>query len=94
MGKELNFAAVAWLGPALPRLETVRSIVGMLAISLFFTNLGFKSGTASGSTRDARRRVRLVWLGASVGLTPCFILAVISLARGRDFGAGVPAWVL
>jgi len=94
VGKELNFAAVAWLGPALPRLETVRSIVGMLAISLFFTNLGMKSGTASGSTRDARRRVRLVWLGASVGLTPCFFLAVISLVRGRDFGAGVPAWVL
>src|SRR5580692_5985517 len=89
---EVSFASVAWLRPALSKIELVNQIVGMIAISLFFVHMGAKSGTAS--TKDAARRIRYVWLGATVGLTPGFIVTVVSLAKGTGFGAALPAWLV
>ena len=91
-GKEVSFSAVAWMRPFLSRIDLVRQVVVMAAISLFFANLGAKSGTAS--TKDAARRIRFVWLGAAVGLTPGFVLGIVSLVKGTDYGFGLPAWVV
>jgi sigma-B regulation protein RsbU (phosphoserine phosphatase) len=63
----------------------------MPAMAVFFTALGIKSGQAS--TADARRRLRLVYWGAVVGLTPLFLVVIASLVSGRG-AAVVPAWVL
>ena len=41
---------------------------------------------------DARRRLQVLNAGSSIGLTPFFVLLVISLVRGVDFGLGVPRW--
>jgi len=90
VGRELNFAAVAWMRPFLPQLELIRQVVAMAAISLFFANMGVKSGAAS--TKDAARRIRFVWVGAAVGLTPAFLLGLRSLVTGTDFGIGIPVW--
>ncbi|MGC9946109.1 MAG: GAF domain-containing SpoIIE family protein phosphatase [Bryobacteraceae bacterium] len=90
-GMEFSFAAVAWLRPYLTRIDLVRQIVGMAAISLFFANMGAKSGTAS--TKDVARRIRFVWLGSAIGLTPGFVVALIGLFRGSGFGEGLPAWL-
>ncbi|MGA2588496.1 MAG: SpoIIE family protein phosphatase [Bryobacteraceae bacterium] len=92
IGKEISFASIAWLRPFLFPLDTVRKVTAMIAISLFFANLGHKSGTAS--TKDAARRIRLIWLGATVGLSPGFIVMLISLVTGADLEYSVPAWVL
>ena len=52
----------------LSQVSAIRQVVGMAAISLFFANLGAKSGTAS--TKDVARRIRLVWLGAAAASLP------------------------
>ncbi len=90
-GKEISFAAVAWLSPVLGPISTINQIAGMVAISLFFANMGAKSGSAS--SKDAKRRIGFVWLGAAVGLTPAFLVALYSLRTGHDFGVGVPEWL-
>jgi len=92
VGREVSFAAVAWIRPFLFQADLIRQIVAMAAISLFFANLGAKSGTAS--TKDSARRVRYIWLGAAVGLTPMFLVGLRSLFTGGDFGAGFPVWFL
>jgi sigma-B regulation protein RsbU (phosphoserine phosphatase) len=89
-GVEVGLASVAWLGPMLAPMALVNRIVGMAAISLFFAHMGAKSGTAS--TKDAQRRIGLIWLGASVGFTPGFLVAVVSLFKGNNFGEGIPEW--
>jgi phosphoserine phosphatase RsbU/P len=91
VGKEIGFASVQWLRPFLFQVDMVRQIAAMAAISLFFANLGAKTGTAS--TKDARRRIRFVWVGATVAFTPGFPIALISLFKGNDFGSGLPEWV-
>ena len=89
-GKEFSFSSVAWLRPALFPLDTVARIASMCAIGIFFMLLGHKTGTAS--TPDARRRLRLLLLGAVAGFTPSFIISVISLFTGADFEYSVPVW--
>jgi len=89
-GKELSFASVAWMRSFLSQVDLIRQVVAMMAISLFFANMGAKSGTAS--TKDVARRVRFVWLGAAVGLTPMFVVGLHSLVAGADFGIGIPVW--
>ena len=69
----------------------MRQVFATAAISLFFANLGAKSGTAS--TKDVARRIRFVWLGA-VGLTPMFVVGLHSLLGGGDIGAGLPVCFL
>jgi sigma-B regulation protein RsbU (phosphoserine phosphatase) len=89
---EVSFAAVAWIRPMLSPVDLVRQVFAMAAISLFFANLGAKSGTAS--TKDVARRIRFVWLGAAAGLTPMFVVGLNSLLGGGDIGAGLPVWFL
>jgi len=60
-------------------------------ISLFFFQLGEKSGTLP--TRDARRRLRLIWIGAGISLSPIFIGQATSFATGTGLDR-LPEWFL
>ncbi len=93
VGRVISFDAVAWMRPLLLRIDMGQRILGMVAISLFFTFLGTKSGSPA-TPPDARRRLRILWLGTAVAFTPSFILAVSSLIRGSDFGWNTPDWIL
>jgi phosphoserine phosphatase RsbU/P len=75
-------APVPWLGRWLPYL-------GMLAIGSFFASLGYSSSTATNP--DARRRLKLLYWGATVGLTPTFLLVLGGMALGRHF-RDLPIW--
>jgi len=92
LGRGLSFDAIVWLRPVLFAAYTPERIVSMLAVSAFFFLLGRKSGTAS--TPDARRRLKILWLGASVSLTPSFIVVLISVVRNTDPFRDLPDWAV
>ena len=90
-GHGYNFAASAWLDPWFYRITVVESVVSALAISYFFICLGPKLAQSTG---DARRRLRVLYFGSVIGLSPLFVLVVISLVRKTEFGQGMSNWVL
>jgi sigma-B regulation protein RsbU (phosphoserine phosphatase) len=90
-GHYYNFNWDASLDPWAIRINNAENIIGALAICYFFVAIGTKMGSSNG---DARRRLRILYVGASAGLTPFFILLVISLARGKDVGQDMPQWVV
>lgn len=89
-GKYWSFDSILWLQPSLMPLMGARVVLQMAAISLFCAALGRKSGAATNP--DARRRLKIVWVGTSIGLFPQLIMAVAGLIRGSDFGYGFPEW--
>jgi sigma-B regulation protein RsbU (phosphoserine phosphatase) len=90
-GHSYNFAVDRWLIPYLFQLNVVENIIGALAICYFFVTLGPKLATTTG---DARRRLRVLYVGSCVGLTPSFILLLISLVRKKDIGQDMPQWIV
>lgn len=90
-GHGYNFAASAWLDPWFYRIAIVEEVFAAIAISCFFLFLASKLGQSSG---DARRRLRILYLGSFIGLTPAFVLFVISLIRKTDFGQDISNWVM
>jgi phosphoserine phosphatase RsbU/P len=90
-GHTYNFNLDAFLDPWEFRINTIENILSILAICYFFAAIGSKIHTVSG---DARRRLKILYYGAAVGLTPFFILLLISIARGKDVGQGIPQWIL
>jgi phosphoserine phosphatase RsbU/P len=89
-GHAYNFAAERPLVPYFFSINYIETILSSLAISYFFVNLGIKLGTMTG---DARRRLRVLYVGSSIGLTPFFILAMLSAIRKADIGQGIPQWI-
>ena len=83
-------AALQWR-PLLIHLYSWRLISQMTCVAAFFAILGFKSGTEK--VPDSRRRLRILRIGASIGLTPTFLIIVYSLVRGTDIFDGIP-WPL
>jgi sigma-B regulation protein RsbU (phosphoserine phosphatase) len=86
------FDSLAWLTPSLIRFGSVKTVLQMLAISVFFISLGTKSGMAP--TADARRRLVTLWMGIGVGLVPSLLLTLESLITRQEYGVGVPQWLL
>ncbi|HEY6375954.1 MAG TPA: PDZ domain-containing protein, partial [Edaphobacter sp.] len=91
IGHSYNFAACRWLDPYLVRINTIETIAAFMAITYFFICLLPKLRTATG---DARRRLRILFLGTCIGLTPFFGLAILALIRGTDVGQDVPEWIV
>ena len=90
-GHYYNFGFDAFLDPWALRINNVENIVAILAIFYFFAAIGAKMATSTG---DARRRLKILYVGAATGLTPFFILLIIALVRATDVGQNVPQWVV
>ncbi len=90
VGTSENLAAVAPLARVMRPTGTFFVILTMVAIGSFFALLGEKSFTLT--SPDSRRRIRLLQAGATLALTPMFILVLVSLAtkRGVMFNQGLP----
>jgi len=90
-GHTYNFNLDAFLDPWAFKINTIENILSMLAIFYFFIAIGYKIGTVTG---DARRRLKILYYGAAVGLTPFFILLLISIVRSKDVGQDAPEWIV
>ncbi len=85
-----NFAFLSWLNPYLFKINAIENLLAMAAIFWFFFNLGTNVSVLTG---DARRRLRILYIGTSVGLTPFFLLILISIFRRTEVGEDIPQWV-
>jgi sigma-B regulation protein RsbU (phosphoserine phosphatase) len=91
-GSVFNFNAIGWLYPRLGIINGVENLVSAAGIFYAFVCLWSKIYTDS-IAPDARRRLRVLIAGCSLGLTPFFGLLAWSMRRGTDLGDGVPQWV-
>ncbi len=92
IGSDYNFA---WLTPLKPLLALLLHVpwhtyLAFAAIGAFFALLWIQGATAP--TADARRRLRILYFGTAISLTPMFIVAIISVIRGTDIFRDIPEW--
>jgi sigma-B regulation protein RsbU (phosphoserine phosphatase) len=87
-GHDWRTAAAAFA--FLKKFDVVLSVLFFSTIALFFGGIGYKAMKAT--NRDARRRLRLLSLGACVSLSPILAVAAKSALTGDDGFAGLPAW--
>jgi len=91
LGFAFSFASIAGLAPHIGLLSRALTLLAMLAIFLYFLCLGTKAGTAT--SPDVRRRLRILYVGSTVGNGPLFFLVLHSIVSGSDLDAGVPSWI-
>lgn len=87
-----GLAATGKIASYLSPISTVAAPMNMAAIALFFTMIGWKSGTLTNP--DARRRLRLMMIGTTVAMGPSFIIILIRVFSGKpgSFTDLVPYW--
>jgi phosphoserine phosphatase RsbU/P len=90
-----SFALAATIAP-LERLTSLLSfLLPTVAVTAFFTLVGFRRGTATNP--DVRRKIRLLSFGASVSFAPMFfyMLAAVIVTRGFRPGTSFtpPTWM-
>ena len=90
-GHTYDFNLDAFLDPWALKINVVENIFSILTIFYFFASIAAKMGRATG---DARRRLKVLYYGAAAGLTPFFILIVISIVRSKDIGQDIPRWII
>ena len=87
-----NYPAVAPLYQLLRPLEPVEIGFTMASVGIFFALLGYKSGTTTDP--DARRRMRLLYMGTNISLAPSLVIFILSLVRGTTPDRAAPPWVV
>jgi len=89
-GDMWNFSVIHRVFPYAYAINTTENLLSSAAISWFFLTLFPKVSQATG---DARRRLRILFIGTSIGLTPFFILVLVSIYRHTDLGQNIPQWI-
>jgi sigma-B regulation protein RsbU (phosphoserine phosphatase) len=90
LGEFENFASVASLSAALDRLSTVDFLLSFAAIGSFFACISAKRSQAV--TPDAKRRLRLLYTGSIISMTPACILFVTQNIKGGELQQIFPEW--
>ena len=93
-GMDYDIPAIHFLKPLLQIfLEwPIFIVLSMVALGAFFWLIGFKIRRAS--TPDAKRRLRILYFGTSLSLTPMFIVALVSVYTKNDMFADLPQWAV
>jgi sigma-B regulation protein RsbU (phosphoserine phosphatase) len=81
--------------PLLPLLKLINFAENSIfTLQIWYGFLALRSNVRDPATSpDSRRRLRILIVGCSIGLTPLFFLLAFSLLRGTDLGDGVPQWL-
>jgi sigma-B regulation protein RsbU (phosphoserine phosphatase) len=92
VGEVENFAAVARLDAVLERMNPLIFLLTFAGVGSFFASMKIKSSLAA--SRDVKRRFNLVYAGATVALTPLFILSVVQSIKNRPLERIFPGWLV
>jgi phosphoserine phosphatase RsbU/P len=86
-----SYSSVAGLIRFLAPFHAMPPILAYVAVSAFFACIWTKGSMAV--SRDAKRRLHLLYLGATISLAPLFILVVISKIAGVTLEIYFPSWL-
>jgi sigma-B regulation protein RsbU (phosphoserine phosphatase) len=93
VGEIERFSAVASLSLLLERTARFIFVVSFVAIGCFFAAIGSKFSTAA--TPDAKRRLRLLYWGTTVSMTPAAILIIVQAIKGGgELEKIFPEWLV
>jgi phosphoserine phosphatase RsbU/P len=93
IGEIENYAAIAALSRFLEHTTRFTFVLSFLAIGSFFAAIATKARSAI--THDAKRRLRLLYWGASVSMAPTCILLVIAMVKGNgELEKMFPEWLV
>lgn len=92
MGEIESYAMVSRLAAFWDSLGSMPFWLGTIAIGSFFASISFKSGTAA--SPDTKRRLRLLYVGTTVSMTPTFILILIARIKGGELEQVFPEWLV
>jgi len=90
----LSQSHLSWTQPwqhVLTRLQNIQMILRLISILVFFAALYISIRQTT--LPDARRRLRTLWGGSLISLTPMFALGTVGLLRGLNPLGSVPTWV-
>lgn len=85
----------AWVEPiarAADRFDLIEQILSYVAVGGFFAFIATKSSEASLLAADSRRRLRLLYWGATVAMTPTLVFTVYAALRHVAFEV-LPQWL-
>lgn len=89
--RSYNFAWDDVIEPYVNAMGSFETVLMILAISYFFFALIPKILTSAG---DARRRLRVLFVGSVIGLTPFLLMGLYSVVTNSNIGDGLPEWVV
>jgi phosphoserine phosphatase RsbU/P len=93
VGQIENYAAVAPLSRFLSRITGVAFIFSFVAIGCFFVAIATKARAAV--TPDAKRRLRLLYLGTTISMTPtCILILILTIMGGGELEKIFPEWIV
>jgi sigma-B regulation protein RsbU (phosphoserine phosphatase) len=92
MGEIESYATVSRLAVFWDRFGSMWSWFGLIAIGSFFVSILFKSNTAV--SPDTKRRLRLLFIGTTVSMTPALTLIVIAQIISGELEQVFPKWLV
>ncbi|MDE3179126.1 MAG: SpoIIE family protein phosphatase [Acidobacteriota bacterium] len=87
-----NYASIATFNRIFVRTGFYAGILVFVAIGSFFAATAVKAGITA--SRDAKRRLKLLYVGTSISFWPIFILLLVVLVTGKSFEQVYPAWLI
>jgi phosphoserine phosphatase RsbU/P len=92
-GFGFDFDSVGWLSPILLKYFSAQIVFLMTPNIIYFNTIARKAFRRD-TPPDQRRRLRIIYWGSFVGSIPMLGVVLFWLGSGRDFGDGVPGWIL
>jgi phosphoserine phosphatase RsbU/P len=93
IGEIENFASVAWLYAAWIHVAPISFVLTLGATSVFFACIGSKMGMEV--SPDAKRRLKMLYVGTTVAMTPTFLLILLNVATGGgELEKRFPEWLV
>jgi sigma-B regulation protein RsbU (phosphoserine phosphatase) len=92
IGEMESYTAVSRLVTFWDKLGSAPFVLSLLAIGSFFGSIAFKSSTAA--SHDSKRRLRLLYAGTTISMTPTFLLILIARLKGGELEQVFPEWLV
>jgi sigma-B regulation protein RsbU (phosphoserine phosphatase) len=92
VGELYNYRAVAPLYSAVWRFEFYAGLMSFLLVSVFFAAISIKIKLAIST--DAKRRLRLLYFGTTLAMTPFLVVTIIQGMHRTDPARPVPDWIV